>query len=251
MIQNQRMSQELEFAGRIQASFLPREVPEMPGWELAATLVPARQTSGDFYDFVGLGDGRIALIVADVADKGVGAALYMALSRTLLRTYAGQYPDAPERVLQAANERILADAESDQFVTVFYGVLATQTGRLTYANAGHNPAFLLSGNGLGQPLSLPQTGVPLGMYANMTWRRQVVQLATGDLLVAYSDGVTEAQNGAGEEFGEGRLLKVLQGDDGRTASQSTTHILNAIQAFVADAPQFDDITLLLARRCDQ
>lgn len=247
MLQNQKMSQELAFAGHIQASFLPHEIPQMPGWELAAALVPARQTSGDFYDFVVLDDTRIGLLVADVADKGTGAALYMALSRTLLRTYAVEYPDAPEWVLQATNERILADTQSDQFVTVFYGVLDTVTGTLVYANAGHNPAFVVGS----QRLELAKTGIPLGIYPGMTWQQQRVQLLPGDVLAAYTDGITEAQNGDEEAFGEARLWAVLQNGHGREAPQTTTDILKAVEAFVGHAPQFDDLTLLVARRQPQ
>lgn len=245
---HQKVAQELEFAGRIQASFLPRGVPVVPGWELAATLVPARQTSGDFYDFIELEDGRLGLLVADVADKGTGAALYMALSRTLLRTYATEYPDAPERVLQAANERILADTESDQFVTLFYGVLDPAANTLTYSNAGHNPAFLLDSHGRQEPQPLGQTGIPLGMFPGMAWRHEVVRMAPGSVLVMYTDGVSEAQNAVSAEFGEARLLAAVAGCVNGSAKAMETAVLTALQTFVGQAPQFDDITLMVASK---
>lgn len=245
---HQKVAQELEFAGRIQASFLPRSVPVVPGWDLAATLVPARQTSGDFYDFIELDDGRLGLLVADVADKGTGAALYMALSRTLLRTYATEYPDAPERVLQAANERILADTESDQFVTLFYGVLDPAADTLTYSNAGHNPAFLLDSHGRQEPQSLGQTGIPLGMFPGMAWRHEVVHMAPGSVLVMYTDGVSEAQNAVSAEFGEARLLAAVAGCANGSAKAMETAVLTALQTFVGQAPQFDDITLMVASK---
>ncbi len=247
-IAHQKVAQELEFAGRIQASFLPRAVPSVPGWDLAATLVPARQTSGDFFDFIELGNGRLGLLVADVADKGTGAALYMALSRTLIRTYALDYPDEPGRALQLANERILSDTESDQFVTLFYGVLDPAAATLTYSNAGHNPAFLIDPRGSRETRALGHTGIPLGMFPGMSWQQAMVGLEPDDLLVMYTDGVSEAQDGAGAEFGEKRLLTAVQSSPFGGAKELETAVLAAIQTFVGDAPQFDDITLLIVRK---
>lgn len=243
-IASERMTRELEVAGRIQASFLPRVVPQLKGWEVAAALLPARQTSGDFYDFVGLDRGRVAFVVADVADKGTGAALYMALSRTLLRTYASQYPDDPARVLQASNDRLFTDTESDQFVTVFYAVLDPATGTLTYANAGHNPALILN-NGTTQELG--QTGIPLGMFEGMAWQTNSITLKSGDLLVMYTDGVSEAQDGQKAEFGMERLVAAARTNHTPTLQGIQQHIIETINQFVGDAPQFDDITLVLLR----
>jgi serine phosphatase RsbU (regulator of sigma subunit) len=243
----QRTRQELAIAGRIQASFLPRSSPVLAGWDLAATLVPARETSGDFYDFVPLPEGRLAIIVADVADKGTGAALYMALSRTLIRTYATQYPMAPGAALRAANDRILADTLSDQFVTVFYGIVSAQDGTLVYANAGHNPALLFRRNG-DDVVLLKNTGIPLGMFEGMNWEDRRVELAPGDALVMYSDGVTEAQNETGEEFGERRLIESVASLVDQPATSIQAGLLQATETFVADSPQFDDITVLVACR---
>ncbi len=247
-VANVRMSRELEIAGQIQNSFLPESVPSMQGWELTANLVPARQTSGDFYDFVELDNGRLAIIIADVADKGTGAALYMALSRTLIRTYAMAHPDHPEIALQLANERILIDTKSDQFVTVFLGILDTQNKTMIYANAGHNPAYLFSQNTAVQ--SLGNTGIPLGMFEGMQWKRNSVDFASGDVLVMYTDGVTEAQNSLEDEFGEQRLIDIVTNgmENGRSAVQIEKEILSAIEDFVGNAPQFDDITLLMTSR---
>jgi serine phosphatase RsbU (regulator of sigma subunit) len=249
-VQAAKMARELEVAGEIQATFLPHKVPEVSGWEISASLEAARQTSGDFYDFVELDGDRLGIIVADVADKGTGAALYMALSRTLIRTYAVQYPDQPEKALQIANERILEDTESDQFVTVFFAVLDASSGQLTYANAGHNPAFLVGTNGHAAPQPLRHTGIPLGMFPEMIWQQNAVQMSAGDILVMYTDGVTEAQDGDGREFGEDRLLNDVEkgmssGQDLRTI---TSRIFHSIHEFVGDAPQFDDVTMVLLRR---
>lgn len=249
-VESERMTRELEIAGQIQASFLPDQVPQVPGWEISAILEPARQTSGDFYDFVDLGDGRMGVLVADVADKGTGAALYMALSRTLIRTYAMEHPGNPEMALQIANERILQDTESDQFVTVFFAVLEANNGRLIYANAGHNPAYLFNSRGVVEPQALGHTGIPLGMFPEMRWQQHVVQMDPGDVLVLYTDGVTEAQDDGGQEFGDKRLLGVVDSGliRGLAAQEVATQILHTIRQFVGGAPQFDDITLLLLQR---
>jgi serine phosphatase RsbU (regulator of sigma subunit) len=240
-----RMTRELQVAWEIQASLLPRAIPRLAGWELAAALRPARQTSGDFYDFIELENGRLAFLVADVADKGTGAALFMALSRTLLRTYARQYPDQPARVFAATNARILADTDAGQFVTLFYAVLDPAAGELVYANAGHNPALLLPA-GDGAPAWLPNSGPPLGVMENLAWRERRFSLAAGDRLLLYTDGVTEAQNEAQEFFTEARLLQAARAEE--TAEGVQTAVLTAVTQFSGQAPQFDDITLLTLLR---
>jgi len=243
-----KMTQELEVAGRIQASFLPQTVPDMTGWQLAVVLEPARETSGDFYDIIPLGDGRYGLVVADVADKGIGPALYMALSRTLIRTYADQFPNEPDRVLWAANRRILADTMNDLFVTVFYAVLDTHSGTLIYCNAGHNPPFLLQSQNGSAPSPLLRTAIPLGILPDAEWGRAEIHIAPGDVLVMYTDGVTEAQDEDERFFGEERLKTIVRANVGRSAEIIEDKLISAIYDFVGDAPQFDDITLMVLVR---
>ena len=248
-VDSEKMARELEIAGEIQASFLPAETPQLPGWQLFATLEAARTTSGDFYDFVPLENGRLALVVADVADKGTGAALYMALSRTLLRTYIQQFPDNPALALEISNERLLSDASSDQFVTVFVAVLDPVSGEIIYANAGHNPGFWF--NGEPEPRWLTKTGIPLGMFPGMVWQQETAVLQPGDQLVLYSDGITEAQNYSEAEYGEQRLIEQVRrggGKNGRLVETMADQILTDIQRFADGAPQFDDITLLILSR---
>ncbi|MFO7539017.1 MAG: PP2C family protein-serine/threonine phosphatase [Chloroflexota bacterium] len=240
---HERMTRELQVAGEIQASFLPQTIPQIAGWDIAATLRPARQTSGDFYDFMDVGHGRLVFLVADVADKGTGAALFMALSRTLLRTYAHQYPLEPARVLAETNERILADTHASQFVTLFYAVLDLAGGEMVYANAGHNPALLLS-DGDGSISWLPNSGPPLGVMEELTWQERRLHLSAGDRLLLYTDGVTEAQNEADELFTEARLTEVVRANGEETAAGWQTAVLDAVTRFSHQAPQFDDITLL-------
>ena len=240
----EKMSQELEFAGNIQATFLPESVPNLDGWSLEASLIPARQTSGDFYDFIPLGENRIGLLVADVADKGTGAALYMALSRTLLRTFAMQYPDSLADVFRKANDRIFEDSRADQFVTVFYGVLDLSSGTFEYCNAGHNPTFLLRSANGHEAEPLKRTGVALGAMEGLTWKSASVSLNSGDTLIFYTDGVVEAQNEKDEFFGEERLIQSAKAGSASDAKVVHQQIMDELLSFIGNAAQFDDITLL-------
>ncbi len=240
--------QELEFAGKIQASFLPNEFPNLMGWELAVTLLPARETSGDFFDFIQLSDDKVGILIADVADKGVGAALYMALSRTLIRTYALEYGAQPDLVFFSSNERILQDARANLFVTAFYGVLDQGTGLFTYANAGHNPPLLLSAKNGGSLQALMATGIPLGIDEDASWTQTTIQIEPGDSLILYTDGIPDAQNSEGEFFKERRLIDEAQKWIGFSAQELQKGILEEVMDFVGVAPQFDDITLLVLMR---
>jgi serine phosphatase RsbU (regulator of sigma subunit) len=247
---HQRVEQELALAGQVQASFLPDELPDVPGWQLAATLDPARETSGDFYDVFSLPNGQLGILIADVADKGMGAALYMAKSSTLIRTYAAQYGPQPELVLKAVNLRILADTRADLFVTVFYGVLEPDTGTLTYCNAGHNPPLLFCGRDGEEAQALGRTGMALGVAESEVWEQKTVQFEPGDVLVLYTDGVTDAQNAQEVFFGRERLLGAVQANMGRSARDMQEALVAQVRAFMGKAPHTkrDDITLMVVVR---
>lgn len=242
------LTQQLEQAGQEQLSLLPHDPPRVPGWDFAMHLTPVWQTSGDFYDFVELDGGKLGILVADVADKGTRAAMYMALSCTLLRTYAKQYPNDPARVLAAANARLLADTDSDQFVTVFYGVLDPASGTFTYANAGHNPAIVVPEPPNSPALELPKTGAPLGVLDSMTWTQHHVDIGSGGRLLIYTDGISEAANLVREQFGLDRICALARLFPGSRADELRVALMAAVRTFVGAADQGDDMTLLVAMR---
>jgi len=245
---NRKMEQELALAGKVQSSFLPGDLPAPPGWQIAASLKPARQTSGDFYDLISLPEGRLGLVVADVVDKGVGAALFMTLGWILARSYAKEYPAEPQRVLRAVNDRILAEIDTGQFVTVFYGILDPATGALTYCNAGHPPPYLYSARHGDTAQPLNRTGMALGVTDTEGWEQATAQLDPGDVLVLYSDGVTDAENVEGASFGYDRLKITAGARLGCTAGEMLDALKTAIQEFAGEALQSDDITLMVVTR---
>ena len=245
---NQRMAQELALAAQVQASFMQRALPQAPGWQLAVALAPARTTSGDFYDVIRLPTGKLGLLIADVVDKGVGAALYMAMSCALLRAYTGEHPDNPDLACQAVNARLLEYATADQFVTLFLGVLDPQSGALVYSNAGHNPPILLRAAEPEQVTLLRNTGMPLGVEESALWPAQQVQMAHGDVLVMYTDGVTDAEDVDGAWYELDRLEAVVKRSRGGTAQAVRDAILADVQRFSRNAVQADDMALVVLVR---
>jgi len=248
-IERHRLEQELAVGQQIQLSMLPKDCPVVPGWEFAAVYQAARQVGGDFYDFFELpGEPRqLGIVIADVADKGVPAALMMALSRTIIRTIAlgGR---SPSSALMRANELIVNDSRSSLFVTAFYATLDTHSGRLTYANAGHNrPLWLQVRSGEIQEVTAP--GIVLGVLEDIELEEREIDVAPGDLLVFYTDGVTEAMNTGGQQFDGERLRAAVAANPDASAQQILSAVVDAVRAFTGDAPQSDDLTLFVAKRC--
>ena len=247
-ISQQKVSQELLSAGRIQTSILPEKPPVLHGWDISAILEPARETSGDFYDFIPLSNGKWGFLIADVTDKGMGAALFMALSSTLIRTYAAQYPTLPALALSYINRRLLSDTHGAMFVTAFYGVLDPENGRLRYVNAGHNPPFLLSGQ-KGKPVDqLRGTGMALGVMEDASWQQKIVKFSPGDVLLLYTDGVTEAENPYGNFYGEQSILEILRSRRDQTAQVIQNALLEDVRKFTGKAPKTDDIAIMVVAR---
>ena len=214
---NEQITRELDLAGEVQRGFLPEELPVIAGWQFAVTLKPARETSGDFYDFRLLPDNKLGFLVADVMDKGVGAALFMALCWFIIRSYAERYPKEPEKVMAAVNRRLMQETKVKTFLTVFYGVLDPSNGELLYSNAGHPPPYLITGKKRIITKELDRTGLPLGLFKNDGWERKIVTLKPGDVLALYTDGISEAQNAKGLFFGENRMKNILRRNKNNSA----------------------------------
>jgi serine phosphatase RsbU (regulator of sigma subunit) len=240
-----RMEQELNVARDIQTSLIPDGSPDIPGCNTASFWEAARQVSGDFYDFLPLRNGRWGIVIADVADKGVPAALFMALSRTILRTVALNR-ESPADVLMRVNEILDNDAQSDLFVTIFYAIWDPTHSRLTYANGGHNPPLLIRANGNTE--LLPNSGMALGVLPTIQVRQHSLTLHAGDTLVCYTDGITEAMNEDLDEFGMKRLHLAANRARHANASAIIEAITQDVTDHAGDSPQFDDMTLLVLKR---
>jgi anti-sigma regulatory factor (Ser/Thr protein kinase) len=227
----------------IQQTLLPKKLPEIPGYKVAAHWQPARAVSGDFYDFFEFPDGKLGIIVADVTDKGVPAALVMATTRTLLREAAGHLV-SPGSVLERANELLVPDIPKNMFVTCLYMLLDPQSGDLVFANAGHNLPVRCS---TGSAEELRARGMPLGLIPGMKYEEQRASLAPGESLLLYSDGLVEAHNPNGEMFEETRLLALLKSYSGGLAQIQAS--LQELEAFTGpDWEQEDDVTLVAVER---
>jgi serine phosphatase RsbU (regulator of sigma subunit)/anti-sigma regulatory factor (Ser/Thr protein kinase) len=239
----ERLEQEMRVATLIQQQFLPRELPELAGWQVAAYYGPARAVGGDFYDFIQLPDGRIGIVVGDVTDKGVPAALIMARTQSVLRGEAPRLIE-PSEVLQRVNEILLPEMPERMFVTCLYGVLEPETGRFVYANAGHNPAYARTADGVTE---LRATGMPLGLLADMTYESREATLAADQSVVLYSDGIIEAHGPDGDMFGFPRLRELMAAD--LSGSEIIDAILEQLHAFTGQGwEQEDDITMVALRR---
>lgn len=238
------LKQELEIARNMQLSILPRSAPETDAVQVASLMIPAKEIGGDFYDYFLIGDRHLALVVADVSGKGVPAAFFMAISRTLLKTNA-LFLREPGEAISRLNDQLCAENEQMMFVTVFFAVLDLFTGEMVFVNAGHNPPVLRSRSG--EVTLLPKgKNVALAVMEGMKYTEGRCTLAAGDTLLLYTDGVTEATNAHGALFGEEALVGVVRGHDG-SADKMPPHVLEAVRAFENGAAQADDITCVAIR----
>jgi sigma-B regulation protein RsbU (phosphoserine phosphatase) len=242
------IQQELEVARKIQQSIVPRRFPPFPDrkeFEIHATMIPAQNVGGDFYDFFLIDDGRLGFVIGDVAGKGVPAALFMAVSKTLLKATALKGLP-PEECLQQVNRILYMESVAAMFVTIFYGILDIRTGELHYCNGGHNPPYLLRADGQIEALELTG-GIALGAMKNSVYKAKQITLQSGDGIFLFTDGVTEAMDRNSELFSEARLEENLKGKADVSLPQLIESVIAAINAYASGAPQADDITTLALR----
>ncbi len=247
------MQNDLQIGRQIQAGFLPAAIPQPPGWEIAARFQPAREVAGDFYDAFTLGEARIGLVVADVCDKGVGAALFMALVRSLIRAYL-QMPQAisadvallRDAVVQTNNYIGANHCDMNMFATTFAAVVDLASGAVAYVNGGHNPPAVVGPEGI--KMRLTPTGPAVGMVPGFAYGVNTVLLAPGEMLVAFTDGATDARNPEGEFFTERRLLDIVLELRGTPAENVATRMQESVVRHISTAAQYDDITLMVVRR---
>ena len=242
------LQHELEIAAKMQSAILPRRFVPRSGLSICASMTPAKEIGGDFYDYFELDAHRVAMTVADVSGKGVPAALFMAVSRTLLRAVA-KFSDDPSDCMNQLNGLLATDNDQMMFVTLFYAVIDTRNGEVTYANAGHNPPYVLRSQGHLEQVP-PTQGIALAVFDGMVFEVGHLTLAPGDGLFMFTDGVTEAFNPEGAMYGDKALEALLSEHINSPVDIVPGVIQAAVNAFEAGGPQTDDITCLMARRTD-
>jgi sigma-B regulation protein RsbU (phosphoserine phosphatase) len=256
---------ELEKGRQIQKEFLPSQIPQIPDWDIATCFYPARQVSGDFYDVFMLPGGCMGLVIADVCDKGVGSALYMALFRSLIRVFseqslAGELMDKNSssnatvdlnletglKAVTFTNNYIVQNhGQEGMFATLFFGVLNPTTGKLCYVNGGHEPLYVINAGRIKRQL-MP-TGPAVGMIPDITFKTQQIELEPGDLLVGYTDGVTEARSPKDEFYTRDRLQSLLT-QPLKSAAETLERVKTNLFEFIDIAPRSDDVTMLAVQR---
>jgi len=258
VLEKERLEHELQLARDVQASLIPSATPEIPGWDFAAYWQPAREVSGDFYDFISnVGEKNLAkvaapgsamhgIVIGDVSDKGMHAALFMALTRSVVRasTTAGL---SPADGLTQTNRLLVADSTNGMFVTLFYMQLDPQKNELTYVNAGHNPPLLYRAKEK-DLMELKSTGIMLGFTDMVVHKQRTVQLEPNDIVVIYTDGVTEAMDEHNEQFGDDRLHDVILAQRDQTPQEMMQALRQSVSAFVGNRNQSDDITVVIVKR---
>jgi sigma-B regulation protein RsbU (phosphoserine phosphatase) len=241
----QQFQRELELAREIQSAFIPQQLPVLPGWEIATFWKMAREVGGDFFDLVVLPEDRLLVLIADVSDKGMPAALFMALSRSLFQATALEL-NQPAEILHRVNRLLLPNNQKSMFVTVFCAMVQLRTGEISYASAGHNDPILVRHSGQIELLHAP--GIVLGAFEDVSFEQKTVRLAEEDGILFYTDGITEASNPDDELFGEARLQAIARDFWPQPPETIVAAIQQAILDFTRPAPQFDDATLLLLKR---
>jgi sigma-B regulation protein RsbU (phosphoserine phosphatase) len=243
-LEKERLEREMVLAGEIQRRILPKANPSLAQYEVAGWNRPARQIGGDYYDFLALPDGRLGLVVGDVSGKGMPAALMVSTLHSALRLLVPGV-ELGSDLFARLNQHILDSSTPNKFITLLLAELDPASGHLTYVNAGHNPGLLLRGS---EVLELPPSGVPLGLVPGARYAARTADLAVGDVLCLYSDGITEATSPGDEEFGAERLAELLRAHRNNHPPAAIAAVAAAVDAFTAGMPQGDDQTLVVVRR---
>jgi serine phosphatase RsbU (regulator of sigma subunit) len=244
MVVRERLETEVQLARQIQQTFIPSVLPAHDNWQIAARWRTARQVGGDFYDVIELAENKLGIFIADVADKGMPAALFMALTRTLVRA-AVQETSSPAEALRRVNDSLLPDTQQGMFVTAVYGELDLEAGTFTYVNAGHNPPFWVKTDGSLEKLT--RTAIALGVMEQPVIEERTLTFGLGDTLLLYTDGLTEAFSPDGDLFGEVRLLDVMASLRAGTAQEVIRSIEDCLNEFIDPLPLGDDLTMMAIR----
>jgi serine phosphatase RsbU (regulator of sigma subunit) len=241
-----RMQEQVRLAAKIQLDLLPKTAPAVAGYDLAGRSIPAQSVGGDYFDFIPADGERLAICLGDVSGKGLPASLLMA---NLQATIRGQIlsGDSASACLHRSNTLLFQSTDDEKFATVFYAILDPHRHQLCYANAGHNDPFLFSASGAA-PVRLTTGGLVLGILPSFPFQEETIALNPGDVLLIYSDGITEAVNADNEDFGEHRLIALVQQNLPLPAGELIEKIIAAVKAFASNEPQRDDITLVVAKR---
>lgn len=243
------LEKELMIAYKIQQAIIPHNFdpfPENKNFELLGKMIPKKEVGGDFFDFFPLEDNKLAFVIADVSGKSISGALFMAMTRAIIRTVS-KHSDSPEKCLAEANRILCIDNDTCMFVTTFYGILDINTGQIQCANAGHNPPYLLKADNSLQEIARNE-GVPLGVTESTVYEQHSLILDKGDCLILYTDGITEAMNAQRDLYTEKRFIESIKNWPSNQLATLINHILDDLNTFTGDTPCADDITLLCIKR---
>ena len=243
---NKEMERDLNVARKVQQDLIPQKLPEFQGWDIAEKWIPAKEVAGDFYDVIDLGQGKLCFLIGDVSGKGAPAAIFMTVAKNILSSHVSS--GAPvSSVLMEANRELATNNLTSTFVSVFIGIVDTKNGEMFYCNGGHNPPYTV--NGAGQIVSLDQYHGPvLGALQDSKYEETSIRLESGDCLVLYTDGVTEAINENDEYFGDPRFIDILRANSAKAPSLIVETLVEEVNAFRGKAEPADDVTLLLIKR---
>lgn len=246
--QRERLVRELEIAREVQERLFPQVLPHVEGLDFGGYCRPAQGVGGDYYDFIRLDDGALGIAIGDVSGKGIAAALLMASLQASLRAQMLVQRDTLSQMLQNVNRLVYGSSSENRYATFFYAQYAPRERVLQYVNAGHNPPIVVR-VGTNEIVRLDAGGTVLGLFPHTVYSEGQLQLVPGDIFVAFTDGISEAENEAEEEFGESRLIPAIQNAHSRSAADLITSILAEVDTFTAGAPQHDDMTLITVRTC--